>query len=162
MSDVVKWKQMIFLQSLQLCVHLLCCLSCIHIKINIVHQFCIIINCAYTYEYCLTEAIIATVNNKLNKFHAIWYDNRIINASFSDPSSKSVKVLTRHLTEYMPVYTDIVQGMPLDCWPRHCPSPMPKRFTITYSYFYLLVIILLFCSFLAAKKINNLMYVQFR
>lgn len=60
-----------FLQSLQLCVHLLCCLSCIHIKIDIVHQFCIIINCANTYEYCLTEAIIATVNNKLNKFHMV-------------------------------------------------------------------------------------------
>lgn len=28
------------------------------IKINIVHQFCIIINCANTYEYRLTEAII--------------------------------------------------------------------------------------------------------
>lgn len=142
---MVKWKQMIFLQSLQLCVHLLCCLSCIHIKINIVHQFCIIINCANTYEYCLTEAIIATLNNWTS---SIWYDNRIINASFSGPSSKFVKVLTRHLTEYMPVYTDIVQGMPLDCWQRHCPSPMPKR----YSYFYLLVNILLFCSFLAAKK----------
>lgn len=89
----------------------------------------------------------ATVNNKLNKFHMV-HDNRIINASFSGPSSKFVKVLTRHLTEYMPVYTDIVQGMPLDCWQRHCPSPMPKR----YSYFYLLVNILLFCSFLAAKK----------
>lgn len=150
-----------FLQSLQLCVHLLCCLSCIHIKINIVHQFCIIINCANTYEYCLTEAIIATVNNKLNKFHMV-HDNRIINASFSGPSSKFVKVLTRHLTEYMPVYTDIVQGMPLDCWLRHCLSRMPERFTITYSYFYLLVNILLFCSFFAAKKINTLIYVQFR
>lgn len=68
----------------------------------------------HVYEYCLTEAIIATVNNKLNKFHMV-HDNRIINASFSGPSSKFVKVLTRHLTEYMPVYTDIVQGMPLDC-----------------------------------------------
>lgn len=149
MSDVVKWKQMIFLQSLQLCIHLLCCLSCIHIKINIVHKFCIIINCANTCIRILSDwsNYTATVNNKLNKFHMV-HDNRIINASFSGPSSKFVKVLTRHLTEYMPVYTDIVQGMPLDCWQRHCPSAMPKR----YSYFYLLVNILLFCSFLAAKK----------
>lgn len=116
-------------------VHLLCCLSSVHIKINIVNFISSSSIVPHAHGYCLTVATLATINN-----YSIWYEiESLMLYSFSRPSSKFVKALTRHLTEYMPVYTDIVQGMLLDCWPRHCQSRTPERFTIrhiqTYSYF---------------------------
>lgn len=100
------------------------CVVCIHIKpiffINFIyHQLC-------KYLRILSDCCNYSYYKRL--FHMVW------NSSFFRPSSKFVKVLTRHLTEYMPVYTDIVQGMLLDCWPRHCQSQTPERFTIYHIH----------------------------